>query len=113
MKIFGDLTEEERSKPEQIARMENLLLRTKKISKVNQAKGYVHIIYYWYAMGMEEEGNRLLKKIDEVCPEYFKKHLKIHMEKDEKYKELVANLFIEFAFLLTHKPEQYSTPRNS
>lgn len=113
MKIFGDVTEHERATADGLSRMEAVLVRNKKLSKANQAKGYVYIIYHWYAMGMEEEGNRLLKKIDEVCPEYFKKHLKTHMEKDEKYKELVMNLFVEFAFLLTHKPEQYITSGNS
>lgn len=85
--------------------MEAVLLRNKRISKVNQAKGYVYIIYHWYAMGMDEEGNRLLKKIEEVCPEYFRKHIKKHMEEDEKYNDLVFNLFVEFAFCLTNKPD--------
>lgn len=107
--LFGDVTEQDKTNADGLSRMEAMLVNKKNLSKINRAKGYVYITYHWYALGMEEEGNRLLQQINDVCPDYFRKHLKKHMETDAKYNDLVINLFIEFAYLLTFKPQQYVT----
>lgn len=106
MKLFGDVTDHEKSTAEGLTRMEKLLTR-KNYSKVNTAKGYIYIVAHWYALGMEEEGNRLLQKIYEICPDYFKEHFKKHIEKNSEFKDLMLNLLTNIAFLVAHKPELY------
>lgn len=106
MKIFGDVPEQDRSAAKELEEMESILtLNRRKLSRSRMAKGYVCLVYDWYRIGMEEEGNRLLQKIEQVCPDYFNKHLTRHVEEDETYGELINKLFLEFAFLLTHRPE--------
>lgn len=106
MKLFGDVPPEHQEKANHLGNLEGLLAKnTKKWGKSKVAKGYLLLIYDWYSIGMEEEGNRLLKRVHEVCPEYFEKHLRNEMKKDPSFHERMTSLFIEFAFLLTHKPD--------
>ncbi len=108
MKIFGDVTDKERSAAQELQEMEAILaLNKRKLPRSRVAKGYICLVYDWYKIGMEEEGNRLLQKIDQMCPDYFKKYLVKHMVEDKVFDELIKKLFVEFAFLLTNKPQQY------
>lgn len=108
MKIFGDVTDQHKSAANELEEMESILTSNRrKLSRSRVAKGYVCLVYDWYKIGMEEEGNRLLQKIDQICPGYFKKYLIKHMEEDKVFDDLIKNLFIEFAFLLTHRPESF------
>jgi len=108
MKIFGDITEQHRSAASELEEMESILTsNSRRLPRSRIAKGYVCLVYEWYRIGMEEEGNRLLQKIEQICPGYFKKHLVKHVEEDKIFDDLVKNLFIEFAFLLTNRPENY------
>jgi len=108
MKIFGDVTDTEKSAAAEIEEMENILNSNKrKLSSSRMAKGYVCLVYEWYRIGMEEEGNRLLLKIEQVSPNYFQRHLHKHMAEDKTYEDLIKNLFVQFVFLLTNKPQQF------
>ena len=114
MKMFGDITDKDRAASKELQEMETVLTSNKrKLPKSRIAKGYVCLVYDWYRIGMEEEGNRLLQKIDEVCPDYFYKHFAKHVEDDKNYEQIVQKLFIEFAFLLTNRPESFVIKSNS
>lgn len=105
MRLFGDIGKGDQGAADDLLRMEEELIGSPKMSKADSGKGYIFIAYHWYKLGMEEEGNRLMTKMDEVCPDYFSKYLKKHMKNDPAFNELILELFIEFAFILTNKPQ--------
>ena len=56
------------------------------------AKGLTSISYDYFAIHMEEEGERLLKRVNTKCPGYFVGPIFSQMSRDPEFKILVESL---------------------
>lgn len=90
MRSHGDIPEFDLELVNQLIVMENLIYKHEdEISVLEVAKGLVCIAHDYLAVEMEEEAERLIKKVESKCPGYFKGPILS-----------AANLDSDFAYLL-------------
>jgi len=56
------------------------------------AKGFMCTAHDYYAIYFDEEGERLLKLVDQHCPGYFYAPILIHMASDNEFNHMIENL---------------------
>lgn len=64
------------------------------------AQGYVCCAHDWYDLECEEDGERLLKLAEAVCPNYFTDYMPNQMMEDELFATLVKQLSEKLGSLL-------------
>ena len=93
MRYGGDIPAEHRKL---IAELEALELwfqeHGEEVPLLTAAKGFVCIAHDYYAIGLEEEGERFLRKTEAICPLYFMGPVYSQAGKDADYAYLVAAL---------------------
>jgi hypothetical protein len=100
MRLIGDVSPEHRQLAVQLEEMEEALADMEYLSKEHVAKAMVCLAHDWYDIGLEEEGQRLLAKANEICPDYFVDTIKEHAAEDDKFDILVKRLFGKIVLLL-------------
>jgi len=91
--LHGDVPEGDKKTAEALRKMEIDMEEQATLSPQYTAQAFVCLAHDWYEMGSEEEGHRLLKKADIVCPEYFRKHMQSHTLENSAFELLVNRLF--------------------
>jgi hypothetical protein len=93
VKMYGDVPPHYHTLGEELDVLEAWFDTNKKdISALSSAKGLTCLAHDWYAMGMDEEGERLLNRVQDLAPGYFEGPVLIHMAKDDTYDALIRNL---------------------
>lgn len=59
---------------------------------LSQAKGLTAMSHDYFSMEMEEEGERLLKKANKICPGYFVGPILSQIDKDNDFRLLIKQL---------------------
>jgi hypothetical protein len=93
MKTFGDLPEKDATLFKELVRLEEWFHEHgDTVPLLSVGKGLTCIGHDYYAIYMEEEGERLLKLANVYCPGYFKGPILVHIEKDKDFAKLINNL---------------------
>lgn len=93
MKLYGDVSQEEIELAAQLEEMEAYFDSKLNLPLEIIAKGYVCLAHDWFALGVEEEGHRLLTKADKVYPGYFTSgRASRDAEQDPDFAMLIASL---------------------
>jgi hypothetical protein len=93
MNYHGDIPEEHRQWMEELQEMEAHYTANMAVYPLDRiAQAYVCCAHDWYDLECEEDGERLLKLAEAVCPGYFLNYMPQHMMEDELYALLVNQL---------------------
>lgn len=106
MKLNGDVPQEHRQLAEDLEIWEAKVTQNVKLPPATAAKFYTCLAHDWYAMGCEEEGNRLLDAAETVCPGYFKELMIKQTLEDTSFSELVKRLSSILVWTLVSKLEE-------
>lgn len=98
--MYGDVPQEHKDLAEELREMESFLESDTKIPAEFKAKSYVCLAHDWYAIGMEENAEKLLLLSEKVFPGYFSDKMLKHIQEDEKFHLLVKNLSSELIYSL-------------
>jgi hypothetical protein len=92
MKYFGDIPQKHLDLVKDLTELEDWFEEHgKSIKPEMAAKGFVSMAHDYIFMDMEEQGERLLKRAEQVYPGYFKEKIQEH-RKSSDFDELVNNL---------------------
>lgn len=93
MIYFGDISKEHRDLLKELLELEFWFEEFgDEIAPEMSAKGFTAMAFDYYAMEMEERGDRLLAKAELLCPGYFKFKIHEHIKKDPQFSALVTKL---------------------
>lgn len=93
MKTYGDIPIADRILVRELEKLENWFYEHgNTLPVLSIGKGLTCIAHDYYAVWMDEQGERLLKLADVYCPGYFKAPILTHMEKDPDFAKLINNL---------------------
>jgi len=102
MKIYGDVTDEERKLADELTEMEYFFHNQpfSVYSRRLQAKVFISLAHDWFTLSMDDEGTRLIDKAIEVCPEYLQTFVIDDIAKDPKFKKVMERIYFELSLLL-------------
>jgi len=93
MRTFGDIPENHVILLKELIRLEEWFYEfADTIPLLSVGKGLTCIAHDYYAVFMEEEGERLLRLANVYCPGYFKGPILVHIEKDKDFARLINSL---------------------
>ena len=93
MKCYGDIPEDHRILAKELESLERWFLEHgENIPLLSAAKGFTCMSHDYFHLYFEEEGERLLRAADKICPGYFKGPIYTQTEKDESFACLVDGL---------------------
>lgn len=93
-KMYGDVSQHHRDLAAALEDHEMWLDKKKStpISPAAESKFCVCLAHDWYAMGMDEEGERLFNRAQKACPSYFKKEIFTDIKADPDFAYLIYRL---------------------
>lgn len=97
----GDMSEKQKKQSEALSDFERKVNSSKEYPADRMAMFYTCMAHDWYQIDMEEEGNRLLLKAEQVCPGYFKGPVIQHQLENPNFDRLIKNLTVELLYLFT------------
>lgn len=93
MKFYGDIPADHRALAEELVELESWFKNYGSgIPPLIAAKGSVCMAYDWYTIHAEEEGDRLIREAEKLCPGYFKSPIHLDVEMDREFAYLVEGL---------------------
>jgi hypothetical protein len=93
MTPYGDIPDKDRRIISEILLLQAWLNDRKSVlPPLTVAKAMVCLAHDWYEVHMEEEGDKLLKKAEELCPGYFMAPILVQMKNDSEFCLLVCQL---------------------
>ena len=103
MSASSGLDEDTKLFQNQLTQIELEVSATKTLSSGKKAQLYVCLAHDWYQQDMEEKGESLLLKAEEVCPNYFGNLMGKHVEENKDFGIIVKNLTVELSYLLLNR----------
>lgn len=103
MQLNGDVPEDHKILAKNLEELEKSLDSLDKIENPTRAKALTCLAHDWYTIGMEDEGQRLLRKAEDACPGYFETVLVQQAQEDEDFNTVIQSLASELMFMLTNK----------
>lgn len=103
MKLLGDVPEEHKALAKGLEDMLAFIESTPNMPKELMAKSFTCLAHDWFQIGVEEEGNSLLLKAEQVCPGYFKEIMLQQTVADSDFAYIVKSLSVELAWMLINK----------
>lgn len=93
MKYYGDVPADHLELAKELETLEIWFLEHgERIPLLSAAKGYVCMACDYYSIYFDEEGDRLLKAADKICPGYFKAPILAQMAKDALFTHLIEQI---------------------
>lgn len=74
------------------------------VPAAEKAKCYVCLAYDWYSMGAIAEGQKLIKKAEEICPGYFEKEARQQMADSPVYNYLMNQIAMFLKSIVRNHP---------
>lgn len=103
MKLLGDVPLEHKLLAAELEEWEATVVSNAKLPPDQAAKFFTCLAHDWYAMGCEEEGNRLLEASEKVCPGYFRGIMLQQTLEDSSFDYLVKRLSSLLAWTLVSR----------
>lgn len=92
-RYYGDIPAEHLKLVEELQYLERLVnAHIEDFPSLALGKGFVCSAHDYYSIFMDEEGERLLKLVDQHCPGYFYAPILIHMASDNEFNKLIQGL---------------------
>ncbi len=93
MKLYGDVPEDHHVLLRELETLEAWFKdHSDDVPILVAAKGFVCMSHDYYQIGLEEEGERMLKKANKICPSYFRGPILSHIQSDSDYAYLVGRM---------------------
>ena len=93
MKLYGDVPESHKILVAELNSLENWFkINGDEVPLLSAAKGFTCMAHDWFSIGVEEEGERLLKGAESLCPGYFKGPILSQITRDMSFAYLVGRL---------------------
>ena len=107
-KLYGDVPKEHRELLIEVEK--EVIFWDAQLGKVPVqiiSRAYVCLAHDFYEMGLEEEGQRLLIRAENICPGFFKDEVPRLCEEDPRFEYLVARLTGILAFTFADLIERH------
>ena len=104
MKYYGDIPQKDRELVEELERLEHWFddhMKTVDSEKV--AKGFTCLAHDYYALFMEEEGDRLIRRAEYVCTDYFRGRIYEQAKRDREFNDVLGSLTLSHGMDLMKK----------